>query len=148
MTENKQFKLKIIGDINDVDSEIILKDGGQPLCEFINIEDARLVKDLLNALHEEDEELKTKNNAYLQDIEMFKEENTTLKLENEQLKESKKELQFQLNICADHRNEFHRVARENGNCVGKLEKENKQLKEEIKDLNDILARYEEKELKE
>ena len=35
------------------------------------------------------------------------------------------------------------------NCKGKcsvLEEENEQLKEEIKDLNDILARYEEKEL--
>ena len=29
-----------------------------------------------------------------------------------------------------------------------LEKENEQLKEEIKDLNDVLARYEEKELQE
>lgn len=29
----------------------------------------------------------------------------------------------------------------------KLEKENEKLKSEIKDLNDILARYEEKELK-
>ena len=34
-------------------------------------------------------------------------------------------------------------------CINKMNKladENKQLKEEIKDLNDILARYEEKEL--
>lgn len=58
MTENKRFKLKIIGDINDVDSEIILKDGGQPLAEFISIEDARLVRDLLNALNDENEQLK------------------------------------------------------------------------------------------
>ena len=37
------------------------------------------------------------------------------------------------------------------NCKGKcsvLEEENEQLKEEIKDLNDVLARYEEKELQE
>ena len=32
------------------------------------------------------------------------------------------------------------------NFIKRIEKENKQLKEEIKDLNDILARYEEKEL--
>lgn len=32
--------------------------------------------------------------------------------------------------------------------LNKLEEENERLKEEIKDLNDILARYEEKELKE
>lgn len=36
-------------------------------------------------LSEENEQLRTKNNAYIQDIEVFKEENTHLKLENEQL---------------------------------------------------------------
>lgn len=62
-------------------------------------------KDVLS-LEKENEKLRTKNNAYLQDIEVYREENTHLKLENEQ------------------------------------------LKEEVKGLNDILARYEEKELKE
>ena len=32
------------------------------------------------------------------------------------------------------------------NRIWELEKENEQLKEEIKDLNDVLARYDEKEL--
>ena len=55
-------------------------------------------------------------------------------------------------------NEIDKLKRENETlnelCVkygfemGKLEEENGQLKEEIKDLNDILARYEEKELEE
>ena len=40
-------------------------------------------------------------------------------------------------------NEYHRSICE---LLNKLNDENKQLKEEIKDLNDILARYEEKEL--
>jgi chromosome segregation ATPase len=40
----------------------------------------------LHRLAEENEQLRTKNNAYIQDIEVFKEENTHLKLENEQLK--------------------------------------------------------------
>ena len=62
------------------------------------------VVDLLNELAEGNKELRTKNNAYLQDIEVYREENTHLKLKNEK------------------------------------------LKSEIKDLNDILARYEEKEL--
>ena len=47
---------------------------------------------LMNELHEENEQLRTKNNAYLQDIETFKEENTALKLENEWLKEENQEL--------------------------------------------------------
>ena len=42
---------------------------------------------ILNQLAEENEQLRTKNNAYIQDIEVFKEENTHLKLENEELKE-------------------------------------------------------------
>ena len=58
--------------------------------------------------------------------------------ENDQLKQSKKELQFQLNICADHRNEFHRGARENANRVGKLEKENEQLKKENNELKMVM----------
>lgn len=45
------------------------------------------VVDKLNKLYNENEQLRTKNNAYIQDIEVFKEENTHLKLENEQLKQ-------------------------------------------------------------
>ena len=48
----------------------------------------RMVRENVNRvgkLEKENEQLKTKNNAYLQDIEMFKEENTTLKLENQEL---------------------------------------------------------------
>ena len=41
--------------------------------------------------------------------------------ENEQLK-------FELQSISDQRDEFHRGARENANRVGKLEKENEQLK--------------------
>lgn len=47
--------------------------------------------------------------------------------ENEQLK-------FQLQNTSDQRDEFYRGARENANRVGKLEKENEQLKEELKEL--------------
>lgn len=45
-----------------------------------------------------------------------------------ELHEKNNELRLQLNLCSDHRNEFHRAARENANRVGKLEKENEQLK--------------------
>ena len=45
------------------------------------------------------------------------------------LHEEKNELRLQLNLCSDQRNEFHRGARENANRVGKLEEENKQLKQ-------------------
>ena len=41
----------------------------------------------INELNDENEQLKTKNNAYIQDIEVYKEENTHLKLENEELKD-------------------------------------------------------------
>ena len=45
--------------------------------------------------------------------------------ENEQLR-------LQLNLCSDQRNEFHRGARENVNRVGKLKKENEQLKQTLR----------------
>lgn len=45
-----------------------------------------------------------------------------------ELAEENNELRLQLNLCSDQRNEFHRGARENANRVGKLEKENEQLK--------------------
>lgn len=50
--------------------------------------------------------------------------------ENEQLKSEKKDMQILINTISDQRNEFHRGARENANRVGKLEKENEQLKQD------------------
>lgn len=46
------------------------------------------------------------------------------------------ELRLQLNLCSDQRNEFHRAARENANRVGKLKKENEQLKSENQRLSE------------
>ena len=50
-----------------------------------------------------------------------------------ELHEENNELRLQLNLCSDQRNEFHRGARENANRVGKLEKENEQLKQTVSD---------------
>ena len=50
-----------------------------------------------------------------------------------ELHEENNELRLQLNLCSDQRNEFHRGARENANRVGKLEKENEQLKKAYND---------------
>ena len=50
-----------------------------------------------------------------------------------ELHEENNELRLQLNLCSDQRNEFHRGARENANRVGKLEEENKQLKQKLDD---------------
>ena len=62
------------------------------------------VADLLNTVHEENEQLKT-----------------------------------QLQNTSDQRDEFHRGARENANRVGKLKKENEQLKSENKKLNERIG---------
>ena len=72
----------------------------------ISVVGENLIFKLLCVIAEENQELRTKNNAYLQDIEVYKEENTHLKLENDK------------------------------------------LESEIKYLNDVLARYEKKELQE
>lgn len=57
-----------------------------------------------------------------------------LSKENEQLKQSLKRQQSSNDECSKY--------------IEEVIKENKQLKEEIKYLNDVLARYEEKELQE
>ena len=44
------------------------------------------------------------------------------------VKKENEQLRLQLNNCSAQRNEFHRGARENANRVGKLKKENEQLK--------------------
>lgn len=54
--------------------------------------------------------------------------------ENQKIKEENEELKTQLQNTSDQRNEFYRGARENANRVGKLEKENEQLKQLIKKL--------------
>ena len=52
-----------------------------------------------------------------------------------ELAEKNNELQFQCNLLREQANEFHRGARENANRVGQLEKENKELKNDEKQLS-------------
>ena len=61
--------------------------------------EAEEIVDLLNGLNDENKQLQTKNNAYLQDIEVYKEDNTHLKLENEKLK---KEIESWKKHCITH----------------------------------------------
>ena len=91
----KRFKVVNLRDNNVCD----IQDTSQELLTFYNdltynFGSAKAICDLLNELHE-------KNN----------------------------ELRLQLNLCSDQRNEFHRGAIENANRVGKLEKENEELKD-------------------
>ena len=103
---------------------------------------------LLNELSEENEQLETKNNAYLQDIEVFKEENTALKLDNEQLKQAYIRLKHRHSllhdVCIDAECDRDSYRKD----VASLEKENEQLKKrliklkeenaELKEENEIL----------
>ena len=59
MTENKPFHLKIKWKNREKTEalEIVLYDGGQPLCELISVDDARLVRDLMNEQEEQIQEL-------------------------------------------------------------------------------------------
>jgi phage shock protein A len=52
--------------------------------------------------------------------------------QNDGLTDENEQLKTQLQNTSDQRDEFHRAARENANRVGKLEKENEQLKERLK----------------
>lgn len=59
MNEKKQFHLKIKWKNKEKTEahEIILYDGGQPLCELISIDDAKLVRDIMNDQKEQIKEL-------------------------------------------------------------------------------------------
>ena len=93
MTE-KRFSLRYIGEqhlsANLYDDKIFIGSIGIG---------AELVVDLLNDLSEENKQLQTKNNAYLQDIEVYREDNTHLKLENDELK---KEIESWKKHCITH----------------------------------------------
>jgi regulator of replication initiation timing len=74
-------------------------------------------------LKEENEKLRTKNNAYIQDIEVFKEENTHLKLENEQLKHKLQQQEM------EYATDLHRLAEENEQLKYHLDRTEKELQE-------------------
>ena len=80
------------------------------------------IVDMLNELAEENKELQTKNNAYLQDIEVYREENTHLKLENDKLKSKNRGLQSELQI-------FKEDVTHSNLQINKLIDENEQLKQ-------------------
>lgn len=121
--ENEQLKKRIsdYADITAITTHI--------LNEEKEIAEEGIVLNV-NRFHEvvnENEQLKTKNNAYIQDIEVFKEENTHLKLENEWLKS----ISFANNVLKENKQlkqivdfykSFQKDARE-------LEKENELLKD-------------------
>ena len=96
MTENKRFTYEYdeySGNLFD-----------NKMHTFYHIEDSdeniEVLCDRLNWLVEENEELQVRNNAYLQDIEVYREENTCLKLENDQLKSENERLTNKLNEIA------------------------------------------------
>ena len=55
------------------------------------------------------------------------------------LNDENKELRIQYNHIREQSNEFHRIARENINRVGQLEKENKELKAEMEQ-SDLISK--------
>ena len=86
MTE-KQFHLKIKWKNREKTEaiEIVLYDGGQPLCELISVDDARLVRDVLNEQEERIQELETRNKRQYERLKnigdlMFKRDWETLGL--------------------------------------------------------------------
>ncbi len=90
--------------------------------------------ELLNELNDENEQFKM----------MIATLRNTI-LDQEDLEQKNKELQFQLNLLREQANEFHRGARENANRVGQLKKEKKELKQEIETLKMEIAELRESE---
>jgi len=73
MTENKRFKLHIKWyNIEKTEGEATLTDNGQPLIETEQITDARLLKNILNDLYDENEQLKRDNELLSDELEQCK----------------------------------------------------------------------------
>lgn len=54
-----------------------------------------------------------------------------------ELNEENKDAQILIQNISDQRNEFHQAVRENANHIGRLKKENRQLKLEIQQLKNV-----------
>ena len=100
------------------------------------------IVDMLNELAEENEQLKKDCSNLIDDNTEYVAEINQMHKENGELK---KILGFLRN---DNATDILNVLNSQENQIWKLKKENEKLKSEIKDLNDVLARYEEKELQE
>lgn len=72
-------------------------------------------------------------NPYKHEIERLKTQNQDLLETNAKIRIENEQLKTLLQNTSVQRDEFHRGARENANRVGKLEKENEQLKKELED---------------
>ena len=86
MTE-KRFTLHINWfNKEKTEGEALLKDNGQPLLETERIDDARLLKNILNELYGENEQLKSTINTLTHDNTKMKKVLNTTKKENEYIK--------------------------------------------------------------
>ena len=132
MTENKRFwsedySVGYYTEIVDNDKE--LADVPNPK-KNLPIEE---VVDLLNELNDENQRITSLLQSERR--ELIEQNNNYRKLLNE-LNDENKEFQVQCNLLREQANEFHRIARENVNRAGQLEKENKELKEkQLQDAN-------------
>ena len=87
MTENNRFTLHINWfNKEKTEGEALLKDNGQPLLETERINDARLLKNILNELYWENEHLKSTINTLTHDNTKMKKVLNTTKKENEHIK--------------------------------------------------------------
>ena len=132
MTENKRFwsedySVGYYTEIVDNDKE--LADVPNPK-KNLTIEE---VVDLLNELNDENQRITSLLQSERR--ELIEQNNNYRKLLNE-LNDENKEFQVQCNLLREQANEFHRIARENVNRAGQLEKENKEHKEkQLQDAN-------------
>lgn len=124
MTENKRFKLHIEWyNKEKTDGEATLYERGQPLGVIESMEDARLIRNILNELYDENEELKQAyvklkhyhsnlhdecielecdKDRYYNDVLTLEKENEQLKKENETQKDTIESLTGNIMYVIDH----------------------------------------------
>ena len=116
MTTKRFTLIECNGNIEDGYTQSVY-DGGEDVFELLY---------LLNELYEENNE---------EELDYFKSKCGSLEEKLFYINRENEQLKFQLQNTSDQRDEFHRGARENANRVGKLEKENEQLKKDVDKYN-------------
>ena len=135
----KRFKLHITWLNNDYEEgEAELKDRNQPIALFDSVEDARMVRDLLNELNDENKtfrealkELKEIGDYQALQIKELDDENQKLQKDNEQLK-------IDLGIAEDNHKLDKEIIDDIHNEYQRIKEENEELKQLLDEAEDII----------
>ena len=134
MSENKRLQIIHLGNPYD----FVIKDHQTNRTYGTLQGDDKSLKECLDNIVEENEQLKKANNSLQSTIAHF----DGVKSEySKKLEKENKQLKIQINNISAQRDEFHHGAKENANQIGRLEKENEQLKQQLTEIKEICNKH-------